>query len=50
MQLENKNGTKKFNFDTCFNQSSSQEQIFEEVEKLVQSVIDGYNICIFAYG
>jgi kinesin family protein C1 len=29
---------------------TSQKQIFGEVEKLVQSAIDGFNVCIFAYG
>ncbi|CAI5442871.1 unnamed protein product [Caenorhabditis angaria] len=28
----------------------SQEQIFEEVSPIITSCIDGYNVCIFAYG
>ena len=27
-----------------------QDVIFEDVERLIQSAVDGYNVCIFAYG
>jgi hypothetical protein len=27
-----------------------QEEVFDEVEALVTSVLDGYNVCIFPYG
>lgn len=39
-----------FEFDHVFTDTSSQESVFEEVSQLVQSSIDGYNVCIFAYG
>ena len=39
-----------FNFDAVYGEDSRQEEIFEDVERLVQSAIDGYNVCIFAYG
>ena len=29
---------------------SSQEAVFADVEPVVTSVMDGYNVCIFAYG
>ena len=35
-------------FDEVFDFASSQEQIFAEVQGLVTSVLDGYNVCIFA--
>ena len=39
-----------FEFDHVFNVNANQESVFEEVSQLVQSSIDGYNVCIFAYG
>ncbi|XP_059164828.1 kinesin-like protein KIFC3 [Physella acuta] len=36
--------------DNVFHMDISQSQVFEEVSSLVRSAIDGYNVCIFAYG
>ena len=33
-----------------FGPDSTQEQVFGDVAQLVTSVLDGYNVCIFAYG
>lgn len=33
-----------------FQPTSSQADVFEEISALTQSVLDGYNCCIFAYG
>lgn len=39
-----------FSFDQVFAPLTDQNDIFECVSPLVQSALDGYNICIFAYG
>ncbi len=40
----------EFNFDKVFNPDSSQSDIFNQVSDLVQSALDGYNVCLFSYG
>ena len=39
-----------FDFDRAFPPESSQGEVFEDVSPLVTSALDGYNVCIFAYG
>jgi hypothetical protein len=39
-----------FDFDCCFSASTEQEQVFSEARRMVQSCLDGYNVCLFAYG
>jgi hypothetical protein len=39
-----------FSFDRIFRASSSQAEVYGEVHDLVQSVLDGYRVCVFSYG
>jgi len=47
---ENHGSKKTFQFNEVFRENSTQVQLFEGVRDLVVSMIDGYNVCIFAYG
>ncbi|KAI3747557.1 hypothetical protein L6452_10049 [Arctium lappa] len=47
----NSGSTKKtFRFDRVFTPSDNQVDVFAHASPLVTSVLDGYNVCIFAYG
>ncbi|EJW04065.1 hypothetical protein EDEG_01641 [Edhazardia aedis USNM 41457] len=39
-----------FTFDKIFLPSSTQQEIHNEASSLIESIFDGYNVCIFAYG
>ncbi|KAD7478521.1 hypothetical protein E3N88_01657 [Mikania micrantha] len=41
---------KTFRFDRVFTPNDNQVDVFSQASPLVTSVLDGYNVCIFAYG
>lgn len=50
VDMNKKSVKHEFSFDQVFRPNSIQEDIFELVSPLIQSALDGYNVCIFAYG
>ncbi|KAF2107117.1 P-loop containing nucleoside triphosphate hydrolase protein [Lophiotrema nucula] len=42
--------TSHYEFDRVFSPTSQNGEVFEEISQLVQSALDGYNVCIFCYG
>ncbi|KAE9589613.1 putative minus-end-directed kinesin ATPase transcription factor bZIP family [Lupinus albus] len=44
-------GTMKyFEFDKVFTEEANQESVFVEIEPILRSVMNGHNVCVFAYG
>ncbi|KAK8689082.1 hypothetical protein V6N13_087813 [Hibiscus sabdariffa] len=41
---------KQFKFDHVFRPEDGQDVVFARTKPIVTSVLDGYNVCIFAYG
>ncbi|CAL1386210.1 unnamed protein product [Linum trigynum] len=39
-----------FKFDSVFSPQANQADVFEDTAAFATSVLDGYNVCIFAYG
>jgi len=42
--------TRHFDFTHVYGPEASQEEIFADAAPLMTSVLDGFNVCIFAYG
>ncbi|KAK3255998.1 hypothetical protein CYMTET_34846 [Cymbomonas tetramitiformis] len=45
-----KENKKLFTFDRVFHAESKQSEVYSELQPLIRSVCDGYNVCVFAYG
>uniref|UniRef100_A0A0D3B0B4 Kinesin motor domain-containing protein n=1 Tax=Brassica oleracea var. oleracea TaxID=109376 RepID=A0A0D3B0B4_BRAOL len=39
-----------FKFNKVYTPAATQAEVFKDIEPLVRSVMDGFNVCIFAYG
>uniref|UniRef100_A0A914UNN6 Kinesin motor domain-containing protein n=1 Tax=Plectus sambesii TaxID=2011161 RepID=A0A914UNN6_9BILA len=51
LSLTTANGRQmQFTCDRAFRPCHSQTDVFEEVGQVITSCVDGYNVCIFAYG
>ncbi|KAL9145704.1 hypothetical protein ABFS82_13G061000 [Erythranthe guttata] len=48
--LSNGISKKTFKFDAVFSPENNQCDVFEETAPLAISVLDGFNVCVFAYG
>ncbi len=40
----------EYQFDSCFGENATQDEVFEDSKMLMQSALDGFNVCLFAYG
>ncbi len=47
MKITTKAGPRLFDYTKVFGPEAGQETVFEDVAHLVQSTIDGFNVCIF---
>ncbi len=48
--INGKTDTQTYEFDKVYGPTCTQDFVFEELSDFVQSAIDGYSACIFAYG
>ncbi|MFH4978981.1 hypothetical protein AB6A40_005690 [Gnathostoma spinigerum] len=48
--VQTTSGPKRFFYDRVFSENDNQNDVFEEVSPLITSCMDGFNVCIFAYG
>ena len=50
LKVKHSRGERDYEFDTIFDDYSTQDLVFEDTKRLVESCMDGYNVCLFAYG
>ncbi|XP_054785930.1 kinesin-like protein KIN-14C isoform X2 [Prosopis cineraria] len=47
---QGKEALRSFSFNKIFGPTTSQEDVYSDIQPFIRSVLDGYNACIFAYG
>jgi len=47
---DDRKDSKRYMFTHVYGPLSTQEDVFKDTRTLMTSVLDGYNVCIFAYG
>ena len=47
--VRNPSSKKELQFDKMFTERHSQENVFKDTRMLIQSAVDGYSVCKFAY-
>jgi kinesin family protein C1 len=50
IKIQVKEKEHSFQFERIFGGDSTQVDLFTEVQEIVQSAIDGYEVCLFSYG
>lgn len=50
LKLKFNDADKPFTFDRVFGPQDSQKVVFEDTRLLIQSAVDGFNVCLFCYG
>ena len=50
ISIQHKGQSVNFQFDRVWGMDTTQRQVFDEVSQLVQSALDGYNVCLMSYG
>lgn len=50
LKSENHQQDYHFSFERIYPSNSTQDNLFTELSSLIQSSIDGHNVCIFSYG
>ena len=50
IRSDSHNNFYEYNFEQVYDMSATQDVLFQDLSSLIQSSLDGYNVCIFGYG